>query len=152
VRNTVHCEWIHRGLHCVALWIHWECFHCRLLELSLWTAQFDRCVVGLGGRGPSLETSPLGLLPPTLSMPGLEAGGRPGRQARCHLVLGLPSLGRWGRPRAHVALWLPHPQASRPRAAWRVISFLLGAVQALHGAWAAYTFSIIVLKIFFFLV
>jgi hypothetical protein len=66
------------------------------------------------------------------------------------LALGLPGLGRWGRPRVHIALWLPRPQAGRPSAAWHLISFLLGAVQALHGAWAAYTFSIIVLKIFFF--
>ena len=56
------------------------------------------------------------------------------------------NIGSW--PRADLAL--PHPQAGRPSIAWRLLSLLLGAVQAPRRAWATYTFCIIVLKIFFF--
>ena len=65
---------------------------------------------------------------------GLGAGGRSGLQVRRHLAIGLPGLRSWGIPRAPVALWLPRPQAGRSSSAWRLISFLLGAVQAPHGA------------------
>jgi len=46
-------------------------------------------VVGLKGRGASLEASPQGCCPLVLSLPGLGAGGRPGRQARRHLNIWL---------------------------------------------------------------
>ena len=87
--------------------------------LLLWTALFGGGAIGLEGRGASLEASPL-----ALGLPSLGVGGRPGRQARRHLELGLPGLRCWGRPRAHVALWLPRPQAGHPSVVWRLISFL----------------------------
>jgi len=64
------------------------------------TVLFGRGVVGLEGRGASLEASPL-----ALGLPGLEAGARPGRQARLHVALGQ----HHPKPAAHhhVALGLP---------------------------------------------
>jgi hypothetical protein len=126
--------------------------------------------------GASLEASPL-----ALGLLGIGAGGRPRCQASRHLVLGMPGLGCWDRPIAHAVLatlptsrppkrrvtlpflslgctpsttWrlLPCPQADRPSAAWHLLSFLLGALRALPGAWAAYTFNIIAWKIYMFLV
>jgi hypothetical protein len=82
-----------------------------------------------GGQGASLEASPLGLLPP---------GARSARS----WVLGSTKSAR--------GILATASTGNRPSAACRLISFLLGAIQASHGAWATYTFSIIVLKIYFF--
>jgi hypothetical protein len=160
----------------IVLWMHCECFHYGLWELLLYTALFGGGVVELEGRGASLEASPL-----ALDLLGLGARGKPRRQASRHLVLGMPGLGRWDRPRAHAALatlptsrppkcrvtlaflslgctpsamWclLPCPQVDRPSVAWHLLSFLLGALRALSGTWAAYTFNIIASKIYMFLV
>jgi hypothetical protein len=60
-----------------------------LWVLLPWAALFDKGVIGLGGRGASLEASPM-----ALGLLGLGAGGRPGRHACHHLAFGLPGLER----------------------------------------------------------
>jgi hypothetical protein len=107
-----------------------------LWVLSVWTVKdfIVNCTTWqgcgwAGGHGASLEAIPLGVLP-------LSA-----RSTRPWM------LGHTKSARGALATT---PTGNRPSAACRLISFLLGAIQASHGAWAAYTFSIIVLKIYFF--
>ena len=93
--------------------------------LSLWTALFDRGVVRLGAGASAWRQAPWGCCPLALSLPSHGAGGRLGRQAH-----------------RHVALGQHHP---KPAAQHHLVLGLLAlsAAQAPHGAWAAYTFSVI---------
>jgi hypothetical protein len=79
----------------------------------------------------------------------LGLGANQGARRVATWCLVCPALGA-GTDQERTRRLLPYPQADRPSAAWHLLSFLLGALRAPRGAWAAYTFSIIARKIYIF--
>jgi hypothetical protein len=123
----VDCIVLHCGYIGNAFIVDCESFHCGLHSLiGVW--------LGWGAGAPVWRQALWGCCPRRSVCRALRPGADQGDKRVATWRLVCPSL---------------DAGADQERT-WRLISFLLGAVQALHGAWAAYTFSIIVLKIFFF--